>query len=345
MPGSGTSRKPSGWLFRWMDRETHRHHAERAGEKMNVIEWLLEGDLNLQYLTAKYLLDQPLDHGTGGYIDRYLDLYDEEFQGWGGGIYSPKWISSTYTLLELKYLEIQPDHPFYQAATRKTLDGLWPDKGWTNRSRYQDLCVAAMVLSLVCYGRIRDERTEEIIDFILAHQMGDGGWNCAWDSSIHSSTVGSVHTTMSVLEALADYETFGYTCRLPDAQLKRVQGEEYLLSRRLVRSLRTGEIIHPDLVTFHYPCRWKYDCFRALEYFARSGHPYDERMQEALRLVHAALQKGYVNRGKRYSGLIHFPLESGRQGRFNTFRALLILKQYDSIAYRKILRTDFRYQG
>lgn len=45
------------------------------------------------------------------------------------------------------------------------------------------------------------------------------------------------------------------------------------------------------MTSFHYPCRWKYDCFRALEYFLQIGHPYDSRMQDALNLVKDALKK------------------------------------------------------
>ncbi len=309
---------------------------------MKVIDWLLEGDPALQHLTAKHLLDQPLDHCSGGYVARYLDRYDEAFQGWGGGVYSPKWISSTYTLLELKYLEIPPHHPAYQAATSKVLDGLLRNQGQTARSRRQDLCVAAMLLSLLSYGRIQDDRNDEILAYLLDHQMEDGGWNCDWDSPRHPSTAGSVHPTMSVLEALADHARSGANLP-PDVQAARTTGEEYLLCRRLLRSLRTGAIIHPDMAAFHYPCRWKYDCFRALEYFARTGHPYDDRMEEALDLTRTAMQKVYVGRGRQYSGLIHFPLETGRQGRFNTFRALLILKAYDQPGYHRLLKTDFEY--
>lgn len=66
--------------------------------------------------------------------------------------------------------------------------------------------MSAMLLSLVCYGKIDDFRINEIVDYILGHQMNDGGWNCAWDSVHNRSVVSSVHTTISVLEAFADYE-------------------------------------------------------------------------------------------------------------------------------------------
>lgn len=224
------------------------------------------------------------------------------------------------------------------------LNGLWNNHGKISKIRYQDMCMSAMLLSLVCYGKISDLRTNEIVDYILTHQMDDGGWNCAWDSVHNRSTVGSVHTTISVLEALADYEKYRYSYRLTEIKQQVALGQEYLLSRQLFKSLKTGEAIHPDMTSFHYPCRWKYDCFRALEYFVQIGQPYDNRMQDALNLVKAALKNGYINKGKSYPGKIHFPLESGTKGRFNTYRGLLILKHYNNKAYQEVIQTDFIYK-
>lgn len=310
---------------------------------MHMIDWLLEGDIVIRHLTSNHLLGSFFNHDDKGYIARYLDVYDPVKQEWGGSIYSNKWISSTYTLLELKYMEIHPENPCYQEAAEKVLDGLWENHGRISKNRHQDMCMSAMVLSIVCYGRFSDVRIHEIIDYILAHQMEDGGWNCAWDSVHNRSVVSSVHTTISVLEALADYEEYGYEYRLEEIKKQVVPGQEYLLSRELFKSLKTGKPIHPDMVCFHYPCRWKYDCFRALEYFAHAGHPYDRRMQDALDLIKGSLKKGYINRGKKYSGKTHFPLESGIGGRFNTYRGLFILKYYDDESYQEIIRKDFSY--
>ncbi|MFV0414491.1 MAG: hypothetical protein ACK5L3_14735 [Oscillospiraceae bacterium] len=308
------------------------------------MDWLLNGDIVIQHLANNYLLEHAFNHHNGGYIAKYLELYDVAGQEWGGSIYSRKWVSSTYTLLELKYMEIHHDNSCYQAATKKVLNGLWNNHGKISKTRYQDMCMSAMLLSLVCYGRSSDCRVNEMVDYILLHQMDDGGWNCAWDSVHNRSAVGSVHTTISVLEALADYEKYGYSYRLAEIKRQAALGQEYLLSRRLFKALKTGEVIRQDMACFHYPCRWKYDCFRALEYFAHIGHPYDIRMQDALNLAKAALKNGYIPKGKSYSGKIHFPLETGQKGRFNTYRGLLILKHYEDKAYRETIRTEFTYK-
>ena len=43
---------------------------------MKIIDWLLEGDIVIQHLTKRYLLDCSFTHNNEGYIAKYLDLYD-----------------------------------------------------------------------------------------------------------------------------------------------------------------------------------------------------------------------------------------------------------------------------
>ena len=299
---------------------------------MKVIDWLLAGDPVINRLTKKYLLDEAVASSNDGYIKRYLDLYNHEKNLWGNGIYSPKWISTHYTLLELKNMEIDPDNEIYQKATKKLLHAMW-----SNNSL--DICVAAMIISLCTYGKIKDQKIEEIIDYLLLHQFPDGGWNCSWNQS-NKPTKSSLHTTISVLEAFFDYENNGYTYRLQDIKARIVDAEEFILKKKLFRSVSTNEIIKPSFIDFHYPARWKYDAFRALEYFQSSQHPYDERMEEAFTLLHKKFKKGYIGVGAKYPGLIHFPLESTKAGRFNTLRALKILKFYSYDKFIEYLNND-----
>ncbi len=63
-------------------------------------------------------------------------------------------------------------------------------------------------------------------------------------------------------------------------------------------------------------------------------------MRDALNLVKDALKKGYINKGKSYAGKIHFSLESGTKGRFNTYRGLRILMHYDNESYQEIIKAD-----
>ena len=110
--------------------------------------------------------------------------------------------------------------------------------------------------------------------------MADGGWNCEQGNG---STRGSVDTTINVLDGLLEHERVtGATAELTEARLR---GQEYLLDRRMLRRLSTGEVIDPAWLRFSFPNWWHYDVLRGLEYLRRAGATPDERAAEAIKLV------------------------------------------------------------
>lgn len=294
---------------------------------MNLKTWLQTGDPVLNKLVRRHLLDETLPDKENGYISRYLDLFDESTNKWGGGIYSPKWISTHYTLMELKYLEIDPNNQKYHRGLQNLLARMWFNQGKVTKIHHQDMCVVAMMVAMAAYGKSQDEKIDKMVDYILNHQFPDGGWNCEWESS-RKPTHSSLHTTLSVLEAFYHYLNRGYTYKKTEIQKAIPLGEEFLLKKRLFLSERKGEVISEQMIQFHYPERWKYDCFRALEYFQGVRLPFDERMEPAFNLLFKKMKKGYVSRGTKYSGLIHFEIEGDDLSRFNTLKALKILKFY-----------------
>lgn len=240
-------------------------------------------------------------------------------------------------------MEISQDNPIYQIGVQKVLDGMWVDGGRISDKRMQDMCMTAMFMNLACYAESKSPKIYEMADYLLDHVMKDGGWNCSWDSDTRKTEVSSVHTTLSAMEGFAEFLRRGYIHRNDEIAKAVKSGEEFLLRRDLFKSHKTGAPIKDEMVKFHYPQRWKYDCFRALEYFAREDKPFDPRMIETLEMVKRMISKGSINKGTTYSGKIHFQLESVKRGRFNTFRALLILKKYDANFYRKIVSEEFEY--
>ncbi len=294
---------------------------------MNLKNWLLTGDPVISKLAKRHLLDEFCPDEENGYIARYLELFDEKTRKWGGGVYSPKWISTHYTMMELKYLEIDPGNHKYHQGMHTLLERMWFNQGKVTKNRHQDMCVVAMMLAMAAYGKIQDDKVFEMIDYILAHQFLDGGWNCEWESS-RKPTHSSLHTTLSVLEAFYYYLKNGYTFKKKEITKAIPLGEEFLLKKRLFLSERNGGVISDQMIQFHHPERWKYDCFRALEYFQAVKYPYDDRMKPAFELLFKKLKKGHVSRGTKYNGLIHFEIESDDLSRFNTIKALKIFKFY-----------------
>ena len=99
-------------------------------------------------------------------------------------------------------------------------------------------CINGRVVALGAYF---GERSDRLVDRLLSEQLADGGWNCEAE---RGSVRSSFHTTICVLEGLLAFEqAFG-----ADAAGHATRGEraqEYLLERRLLRRLSTGDVIDP----------------------------------------------------------------------------------------------------
>jgi hypothetical protein len=305
--------------------------------KSSLSDWLLHGDVSVQYQVHRDLISSPSDVQKGirskialeGWGKRLLDERDPSTGLWGGGIYSPKWVSTHYTLLELKNLGLPPETMAYQEGCVLLLNALWPGLGKNERAedRDRDVCVVAMVLGMACYAGIQSVKIAEIVDYILLKQFRDGGWNCSWNKgAVHSS----LHTTLTVLEAFRDYEQAGYTYRLDEIRSRIPAAQEFILKKRLFRSVRTGEIIDSKMLMLSYPCRWKYDILRCLDYFASVQKEYDIRMEEAIQILLSKRRKnGRWPVQHKHAGRVYFdPEPTGCDSRMNTLRALRVLKLY-----------------
>ncbi|WP_422122467.1 hypothetical protein DHX103_11740 [Planococcus sp. X10-3] len=301
---------------------------------MKIMDFLLDSDPAVKRQTQIYLLSEESPYSADGWIGEFLSHYNKETHTWGNGIYGPKWISTFYTMRDLQTLEIDPQHPIYQQGLETLLDRMWnPEK-----HEEDDVCVVAMFVSLLTYGNHSSSVVDDMIQYLLKWQMPDGGWNC---SAVHgSSTKSSIHTTLSVLEAYADYEKHGYRALLPAIKEQIAAGQAYLLRRNLMRRESTHEIILPYIVQFHFPARWKYDVLRALVYFASIRYPYEPALEEGLNLLRKKFEKGYLNKGPTHSGRLHFKMETNKIGAMNTLRGLIVLKYYAPDYYNEIISKE-----
>lgn len=302
---------------------------------MLIQDWLMEGNPNVTRLVKQELFGESSPLKEDGWIKAYLLRYQPEKKQWGNGIYSPKWDSTFYTLLELKELGIAGDQAIYQEGVRHLLHVLWSDAHYN-----QDICIVAMMISMASHAKIESNIIEEMVHYILVHQINDGGFNCECTrKQVHSS---SIHTTLSVLIAFSDLRKYGYI--QDDERYIQVikQSEEFLLRKHLLRRESNHELIQSQIIYFHYPTRWKYDVLKALLYFAREHVPYDPRMKEALQLLKDRFRHGKLPKGPMIAGRIHFPLESEDVIRMNTYRGLVVLKEYDQEFYQNILKTEIK---
>lgn len=301
---------------------------------MTIIEYLMDNDPAVKRLTKLYLLGEQSSYTVDGWIGDFLAEYDVEKNTWGNGIYSPKWTSTFYTLRDLKSLEIDPMHPIYQEGVRTLISHMWNPEEFVE----DDVCVVAMLVSLLTYGKCSEEIIDEMVDYLLSLQMPDGGWNCA--AVYSSSTKSSIHTTISVLEAYADYQKGGYGKAIHAIKEQELKGQDYLLRRKLMYRESTNEIVLPYIVQFHFPTRWKYDVLRALSYFAGIRYPYVPALEDGLNLLKKKIKRGYLTKGATYPGKLHFPMSNNKIGAMNTLRGLLVLKYYDLDFYNEMISKE-----
>jgi hypothetical protein len=303
----------------------------------SIIDWLLEGDPSIQYQTRKYLLDEPEEElkelrsriAVEGWGAEFLSKRNPSGH-WSREFYQVKWVNSHYTLLDLRYLEIEPVQPVLETLDLIVSKCMAVD-GSINEShtlKTGDICINGMFLNYASFFGMSEESLKSVVDFIISNQMPDGGFNCMSTRSgaIHSS----MHTTISVIEGVWEYMKAGYTYRLGELEKLKKESEEFLLCHRLYKSDKTGEVIDKRWTKLSYPSRWRYDILRALIYFSDTKHPYDPRMDDALDVLLSKRKKtGEWPVQQKYSGDVHFDMElTGKPSRWNTLRALRVLKEY-----------------
>jgi hypothetical protein len=274
---------------------------------------------------------------TEGWGAQFLSFRKKEGH-WGRAFYQPKWISTHYTILDLKNLGTPPANREVKESLLLILQNHKGVDGGINPSRtikQSELCINGMFLNYASYFEMRESDLTSIVDFVIREQMGDGGFNCEANrgGAVHSS----LHTTISVLEGILEYTLNGYSYRA--SELKRIEAEarEFILQHKLFRSDHTGEIIDKRMLMLSYPSRWRYDILRALDYFQFAGINYDSRMQDALDILMKKRRKD--NKWPlqaKHPGKVHFEMEkSPGPSRWNTLRALRVLKHLGGEDYAK----------
>jgi hypothetical protein len=303
-----------------------------------TLDWLLAGDPAVRWQTLRDLIAAPprtvrreqLCVAREGWGQRLLKLQNPDGK-WACGLYTPKWTSTTYTLLLLRSFGLTPRNPQAMRACRVLLDaGFWQDGGinfYPRRQQHSETCISSMVLAALCWFGCDDPRVDQLAAHVAAQQMPDGGWNCRSMQGYGSATHGSFHTSISALEALLEYERFRPE-RSAEARSAQVRGREFFLIHRLYHSHHTGKVAQSAFTRFSFPPRWHFDVLRGLDYFREAGAERDPLLADAIALVES--KRHSDDRWlleNPYPGKTFFPLEQrGRPSRWNTLRALRVLQ-------------------
>ncbi len=298
-----------------------------------VIDWLLTGDVSIQYQVYRDLLHEDRKElqqriHNEGWCKHFLDLQKDDGH-WALGWYRPKWTCTHYTLLTLKYLSPIKEISSIQGIIESGLKNNFAKDGgigfWGNHT-YSDVCVNGMFLNYAAYFVKPDERFHILIDSLLKMQMKDGGWNCRFR---HGAVHSSFHTTLAVLEGLWEYRQNDGVYRLNEITKAENRAIEFLLEHNLFLSHRTKEIVDPKMTIISYPPHWRYNILRSLLYFVERKLPWDDRLKPAIDLLlKKRTPEGFWLLEQHQPGKVHFRMEKvGKQSYWNTLRALKVLSE------------------
>ncbi|MCU1418607.1 MAG: hypothetical protein JWP32_2781 [Schumannella sp.] len=315
-----------------------------------VLEWLRDTDPALRWQVERDLLGEPeavwqatrARVATQGMGAALLAHQDADGQ-WAGGAYVPQdfregdhekldgggqpWTATTWTLNTLR------DWGLDAAALAGTAQKLDAHSRW----EYDDLpywggevdcCINAFTLA---NGAWLGADVSALERWFPEHRLPDGGWNCEW---VEGSTRSSFHSTLNSLRGILWHElATGGTAELREA---RHGAEEYLLERRLLHGLTSGERLGPWITRFAYPFRWLYTALNATDYFRAAsihdGTRPDPRLADAIEAVRAGRQPdGTWLQERRYPGRVWFELDVpvGEPSPWLTFYATRVLAWWD----------------
>jgi len=277
---------------------------------------------------------------TEGWGARLLALQGEDGQWAGGACFPAKsidwrkenrgqpWTSTLPTLQLLHDFGIDPRSDRVRRAVAQVREHCrWEHAGQPFFGGEVEPCINGRTVTL---GSYFDEDVDAVVARLVGEQLEDGGWNCeAENGSVRSSFA----TTINVLEGLLAHEraTRGSAASIA----ARRRGEEYLLARRLMRRRSTGAVVDAAWLELSFPTRWHYDVLRGLEYFRSAADAPDPRVSEAIDLLRSRRQPdGTWLLSNTHPGEVHFALEDGdgRPSRWNTLRALRVLRWYERSA-------------
>jgi hypothetical protein len=314
------------------------------------IDWLLDADPALRWQVERDLTDAPRETwqatrkrvATEGFGARLLALQDPDGQ-WAGGAYFPSnfdfhgpeagedagqpWTATTWSLNSLREWGLDA------AALAGTAELLVANSQWEYENLPYwdgevDCCINAYTLA---NGAWLGANVTGIAQWFLEHRMADGGWNCEW---VTGSIRSSFHSTLNVLKGLLYSEAA--TGGSDALRAARRAGEEYLLQRRLLHSLSTGELVGLWVTQFSYPFRWFYSALNAVDYFRAAslhdGTAPDRRLAEAIEVIRAARgPDGTWLQEHRHPGRVWFEVDvpPGEPSKWLTFYGARALAWWD----------------
>ncbi len=293
-----------------------------------VVAWLLEPDEPaMRYLASRDLV-RPSPSS------RFLERLRGEIpsRGWAASIlarqqertwwgrkdtcYWPRTVGTYWSLAVLGDLGLTREDDRVSNAVEHMLRlHLMPDGGfspWGPPKPSHFCSTGIMVRTLLQLGYVDDGRTWGGIDWLLAAQLGAGGWDC------HRPP----ESTLDGWEAMAAFAAIPPNRRNREVRESIRRGAEFYLSRGL---LHEGAR-YPRWYDLHYPWHYWYDVLVGLDFLTALGHGADPRAQVALDLLRSKRSSDGRWALDGVNGKLRLEAP-GRPSKMITFLALRVLQR------------------
>lgn len=317
-----------------------------------TVDWLLDSDPAVRWQVQRDLLGEPEEVwqatrariATEGFGAAILARQDADGQ-WAGGAYFPAahfsgegvierqpgqqpWIATTWALKDLRDLGMDAA-PLAGTAEKIAASSRWEYDDLPYWGGEIDVCINGFTLAT---GAWLGADVSGIAAWFPQHRLADGGWNCEAEEG--RSTRSSFHSTLNAVVEMLAYERITGDRSLRHA---RIGGEEYLLERRLIRRLSTGEIVGPWVTDLIAPSRWRFNALAALDHFRQAslleGTAPDPRMADAIAAVRAARRPdGTWLQGDAHGGAVWVEIDAppGEPSKWLTLIGTRVLDWWDA---------------
>lgn len=283
---------------------------------VSVLEWLLEpSDPSARWHALRLLLDRSVEDPDVVEAQRAIPrspwaealLAGQQPDGsWPRGKTSrPTYNATMRRLSALADLGMPADDPRVSVACELLLERTeLPGEGFCGRQtkpRVPHECGQGASLFLFNhFGYGADKRVKAAVEWLLANQMLDGGWNCAHNPKGRLQVDGAIHmghacsldqphhksslfSTMAVLKGLATMR------RPPKRAIAR--GVEFILEHRVHRARTSRRAIYRWPPPLHF-LGGGYDGLQPLRVLVMAGASPDARLDEALTYLESRDQDG-----------------------------------------------------
>ncbi|WP_285137550.1 squalene cyclase [Microbacterium sp. lyk4-40-TSB-66] len=313
----------------------------------DVLAWLADSDPSLRWKVERDLLDAPEEQWQAtrarvpreGFGAQLLAAQGEDGL-WAGGAHFPAdyrgeedgqpWTATSWSLMSLREWGVDADALRPDTAGLLKRNARWEYDDLPFWDGEVDACINAFTLAS---GAWLGADVSGIRNWFVEHRLPDGGYNCEW---VEGSTKSSFHSTINAVIGILDDEW--RTGGTPELHAARKGAEEYLLERRLLYRLSTGER-HVWAHHLGYPFRARFSALRALDHFRAAalhdGENPDPRLAEAVERVRdsrdadGTWHQAYPPEGREWFAV---DVPAGEPSRWLTFFALRVLRWWDAAA-------------